>query len=53
MGLTKTADFTQAHDFPDPAKAVGSNDDVKAEFVKVREMIKEYVENFILENKLK
>ena len=41
------------YNFPDPAKAVGSNDEVKAEFVKVREMIKEYVENFILENKLK
>ncbi|MBK8487840.1 MAG: arsenate reductase ArsC [Chitinophagales bacterium] len=40
------------HNFPDPAKAIGTEDEVKAEFRKVREQIKEYCKEFI-ENNLK
>jgi arsenate reductase len=35
------------HNFPDPAKATGNNDDVMNEFRKVREMIKTYSKTFI------
>lgn len=35
------------HDFPDPAKAVGNDDEVKAEFRRVRELIKIYCEDFV------
>ena len=35
------------HDFPDPAKAVGNDDEVKAEFRRVRELIKIYCEEFV------
>lgn len=38
------------HNFPDPAKASGSDEEVKAEFRAVREMIKEYCENFVKAN---
>lgn len=38
------------HNFPDPAKAIGSDEEVKAEFRAVREMIKEYCENFVKAN---
>ncbi len=34
------------YNFPDPAKATGTEEEIKAEFKKVREMIKEYSENF-------
>ncbi|MBP9190690.1 MAG: arsenate reductase ArsC [Chitinophagales bacterium] len=40
------------HNFPDPAKAIGTEEEVKAEFRKVREQIKEYCKEFI-ENNLK
>lgn len=36
--------------FPDPAKAIGSKDEIMDEFRKVRDMIKVYAENFIKEN---
>jgi arsenate reductase len=35
------------HNFPDPAKATGSEEEIKNEFRKVREMIKEYCAEFI------
>jgi arsenate reductase (thioredoxin) len=35
------------HNFPDPAKAKGTEDEITAEFKRVREMIKEYAQNFI------
>ena len=38
------------HNFPDPAKATGTEDEVKAEFRAVRQEIKEYCENFVNEN---
>ncbi|MEP2771821.1 MAG: arsenate reductase ArsC [Fulvivirga sp.] len=38
--------------FPDPAKATGSEEEIMAEFVKVREMIKEYAKQFVTDNKL-
>ncbi|MEO5581364.1 MAG: arsenate reductase ArsC [Saprospiraceae bacterium] len=38
------------HNFPDPAKATGSEGEIKQEFRTVREMIKEYSQNFIKEN---
>ncbi|MCF0054564.1 arsenate reductase ArsC [Dyadobacter sp. CY356] len=38
------------HNFPDPAKAVGSDEEVKEEFRAVREMIKEYCEDFVKTN---
>jgi len=34
------------HNFPDPAKAKGSEDEITAEFNRVREMIKTYCETF-------
>jgi arsenate reductase len=40
------------HNFPDPAKAVGTNEEVLAEFRKVRELIKSYCQQFINENNL-
>lgn len=39
--------------FPDPAKASGTDDEILKEFALVRELIKTYFENFVLENKLK
>lgn len=38
------------YNFPDPAKAQGTPDEVMREFVRVRNMIKEYCRNFISEN---
>lgn len=35
------------HNFPDPAKAVGTEDEIMAEFRAVREMVKKYCANFI------
>lgn len=35
------------HNFPDPAKATGTEDEVMEEFRKVRELIKVYVRNFV------
>ncbi|TKB97975.1 arsenate reductase ArsC [Pedobacter cryotolerans] len=37
------------YNFPDPAKATGTEEEVKAEFAEVREMIKSYCENFVKE----
>lgn len=37
------------YNFPDPAKAKGTEEEVKAEFVSVRDMIKSYCENFVNE----
>ena len=36
--------------FPDPAKAKGSNEEIKTEFRKVRDSIKEYCSIFVAEN---
>ena len=38
------------YNFPDPAKAQGTEEEVKAEFAEVREMIKSYCENFVKEH---
>ncbi|GGH08566.1 arsenate reductase ArsC [Mucilaginibacter phyllosphaerae] len=38
------------YNFPDPAKATGTPDEVMAEFKRVRDMIKIYAQNFIAEN---
>jgi arsenate reductase len=38
------------HNFPDPAKAKGTEEEVAEEFRKVREMIKEYCRIFVAEN---
>jgi arsenate reductase len=38
------------HNFPDPAKAKGTDDDVMKQFRLVRGMIREYCENFVSEN---
>jgi len=38
------------YNFPDPAKAAGSDIEIMNEFRKVRDMIKEYSRNFIQEN---
>jgi arsenate reductase len=38
------------YNFPDPAKAIGSEEDVMAEFRRVRQLIKEYVIDFIKTN---
>lgn len=35
------------YNFPDPAKAKGTNEQIKAEFQKVRDMIKEYSIRFV------
>ena len=40
------------YDFPDPAKAIGTEEEVLTEFRSVRELIKKYCYNFITENKL-
>lgn len=36
--------------FPDPAKAIGSEDEISEQFRQVREQIKIYCSNFVLEN---
>ncbi len=38
------------HNFPDPAKAAGTEEEVMNEFRKVRNMIKEYCIQFVKEN---
>jgi len=38
------------YNFPDPAKATGSEQEIMDEFRRVRGMIKEYSENFVQEN---
>ena len=38
------------HNFPDPAKAVGTTDEIKIAFARVRELIKEYSEDFVAAN---
>lgn len=38
------------YNFPDPAKATGSEEEIKEEFQRVRMMIKEYCKAFIEEN---
>ena len=38
------------HNFPDPAKATGSADEITDEFIRVRNMIKDYSEKFINEH---
>jgi arsenate reductase (thioredoxin) len=38
------------HNFPDPAKATGTDDAVMAEFARVRDMIKVYAKDFVAEN---
>ena len=35
---------------PDPAKATGTDEDVKAEFARVRQLIKDYCKEFVNEN---
>ena len=40
------------YNFPDPAKATGSQSEIDAEFVKVRNLIKVYCENFVKEYNL-
>jgi arsenate reductase (thioredoxin) len=37
------------HNFPDPAKARGTEEEIRIEFRKVREMIKEYARKFVQE----
>jgi arsenate reductase len=38
------------HNFPDPAKAKGTEEEIVKEFRKVREMIKEYAREFVAQN---
>lgn len=38
------------YNFPDPAKATGTEEEVKAEFAIVRDMIKSYCGNFVKEH---
>lgn len=38
------------HNFPDPAKVIGSEEEVNEAFRAVREMIKEYCEDFVMTN---
>ncbi|MBE9464185.1 arsenate reductase ArsC [Dyadobacter subterraneus] len=38
------------YNFPDPAKATGTEEEITSEFRRVREMIKNYSENFVREN---
>jgi arsenate reductase len=40
------------HNFPDPAKYSGTEDEIKNEFSRVRELIKTYCKDFVKENKL-
>lgn len=40
------------YNFPDPAKAIGNEEEILIEFRKVREMIKMFCENFVEENNL-
>lgn len=38
------------HNFPDPAKATGTPEEIRAEFRQVREMIKDYCKTFVKNN---
>lgn len=38
------------HNFPDPAKAVGNEDEIKKQFALVREQIKNYCQQFVENN---
>lgn len=38
------------YNFPDPAKATGSVQEVRQEFAKVRDMIKQYSRDFVINN---
>ncbi len=38
------------HNFPDPAKIKGDDHEVKEEFVKVRDLIREYCRDFVEKN---
>ena len=38
------------HNFPDPGKATGSEEQIAEQFRTVREMVKTYSENFVNEN---
>lgn len=38
------------HNFPDPAKVIGTDEEIDEQFRKVREMIKEYCKRFVQEN---
>lgn len=38
------------HDFPDPAKATGTDEQVMQQFRKVRDLIKEYCNDFVRQN---
>jgi arsenate reductase len=38
------------YNFPDPAKATGTPDEIMDEFRRVRDMIKEYAQNFIAQH---
>lgn len=40
------------HNFPDPPKFVGTEEEIVAEFARVRDMIKVYVQNFVNEQSL-
>lgn len=42
--------LTFHYNFPDPAKATGSNEEIKREFERVRELIKNYCQEFISSN---
>ena len=42
--------LTFHYNFPDPAKATGSNEDIRKEFERVRELIKNYCQEFICSN---
>lgn len=35
------------YNFPDPAKATGNEEEIKAEFERVRDLIKDYCESFV------
>ena len=38
------------YNFPDPAKATGTDDEIKQEFRSVRQLIKDYAQTFVVEN---
>lgn len=38
------------YNFPDPAKATGTEEEIKAQFAEVRELIKHYAQHFVNEN---
>jgi arsenate reductase len=45
---TKAAKFH--YNFPDPAKAIGTDSEIMEQFRSVRELIKTYCKNFVVEN---